>query len=75
MDLLRSRWKFDECFSVDCVGRGGGLVLLWRNDMIVEVLSYSRFHIDVQVCEHNGDKPWRFIGFYGKPYTSKRQES
>ena len=43
--------------------------------MIVEVLSYSRFHIDVQVCEHNGDKPWRFIGFYGEPYTSKRQES
>ena len=47
MDFLRSKWKFDECFSVDCVGREGGLALLWRNDMIVEVLSYSRFHIDV----------------------------
>ena len=41
MEWLRSRWHYDNCFAVDSVGRGGGLALLWMNDVQVEVMSFS----------------------------------
>ena len=32
MEWLRSRWKFDRCFSVEGTGRGGGLAILWMEE-------------------------------------------
>ncbi|XWS30114.1 hypothetical protein CRYUN_Cryun24cG0090300 [Craigia yunnanensis] len=36
------------------------------------MLSFSKFHIDVQV---GSVSPWRFTGFYGHPETQKRKDS
>ena len=49
MEWLRSRWKFDRCFTVDGMGRGGGLALLWMMEAGIEVLSFSKYHIDVKI--------------------------
>ena len=40
----------------------------------MEVLSFSRNHIDAKVGETNGNA-WRFIGFYGNPDANYRDQS
>ena len=75
MDWLRSRWRFDNFFTMDGIGRGGGLGLMWSNETQVEVRSYSKYHIEVVIGEVNDDKRWRFTGFYGEPDTNKRHDS
>ena len=48
MEWLRSRWRFDKCFTVEGIGRGGGLALLWMEEVNIEVMSFSKYHIDVK---------------------------
>lgn len=57
------------------VKRGGGLALLWKNSMKVDLQTYSPRHIDAIVTKEQGNKRWQFMGFYGHPKTCKRRES
>ena len=75
MEWLRSRWKFDCCFTVDGTGRWGGLALLWMMEADIEVLSFSKYHINVKVEAILEGGSWRFIGFHGDLETSKRYKS
>lgn len=47
--LFFNFWKFILGFNgylmVDCEGRSGGLVLLWKNTINMHILQYSKFHI------------------------------
>lgn len=49
-----------------------GLVLFWNNDLIDNLKSYNRTHID---NESTGSREWRFMVFYGEPVRSKRKRS
>ena len=40
---------------MECVGRGGGLALLWMNEALVEVLSFLNMHIDARISDVNSD--------------------
>ena len=82
MEWPRSKWCFENCFTVDSVGRGGGLAffflanggglaLMWMNDAKVNILSYSNNHIDAKIV-HTDRNVWRFIGFYGHPNANLR---
>ena len=76
MEWLRSRWRFNNCVAVESTGRGGGLALLWLNEVKVDVQSFSRHHIDAIIGDGNEERgKWRFTGFYGEPDINKRQES
>ncbi|KAK6163523.1 hypothetical protein DH2020_000387 [Rehmannia glutinosa] len=72
-----NNWKailgYAGIFIVDCVGKKGGLMLLWKEAATVKILSYSEGHIDSQIQEENAI--WRFTGFYGNPEASKRRDS
>ncbi|KAL0444077.1 UNVERIFIED_CONTAM: hypothetical protein Slati_2130400 [Sesamum latifolium] len=59
---------------VPATWRAGGLALLWRKDVLVQLKSYSRNHIDVDVLSKDTVANWRFIGFYGKADTTRRKE-
>ena len=74
MEWLRSKWNFENYFTVNLVGRGGGLALIWMNEVNVDILSYSNSHIDVKIG-HSNRNIWRFIGFYGHPNTNLRDQS
>lgn len=54
---------FDNCFAVDKSGLGGGLALLWNSEVVVEVKSFSKHHIDAVVNFENGTY-WRCTGIY-----------
>ena len=47
------------------VRRGGGLAFLWKTSTGVDVQTYFPCHIDAIVTEEQGNKKWRFTGFYG----------
>ena len=75
MDWLRSRWKFEHFFTVEGVGRAGGLAILWMKEVKVEIVSFSRYHIDVRMRDCGDTNQWRFTRFYGDLETNRRQHS
>lgn len=74
---LRWRLGFPNAFGVNCdAGLGGGLVVMWKNKVNMELKTYSKYHIDMRVTENAGDsRSWRFTGFYGDSKRSQRKES
>ncbi|KAL0355426.1 UNVERIFIED_CONTAM: LINE-1 retrotransposable element O protein [Sesamum radiatum] len=59
--------------GVDSVGKGGGLILLWRKDVEVWLQSFSSHHIDATVKSVDCKDRWRFTGFYGYPEVHNRK--
>jgi len=58
---------------VDCRGKTGGLILLWKSPCVVDIQNYSCNHINA-VIKTSCD-PWKFSGFYGYPEVAKRHYS
>ena len=66
--------NFGNMHVVSKINQGGGLVLLWRVDVQLRVVSSSLNHVDAIINEGR-DNTWRFMGFYGAPETSNRHIS
>ncbi|KAK3219319.1 hypothetical protein Dsin_013289 [Dipteronia sinensis] len=49
LERLLVKAGLDGKLVVDAVGRSDGLCLFWKNSIVVDLLSYSRFHIDVRI--------------------------
>ena len=77
MNRLKFTLGIKNCFGVDRMGLGGGLLLLWNEDWDVTLQSFSAGHIDVLVKIPRGDSHLMFFftGFYGNPTTVLRRES
>ena len=75
MDEINHKLERSQGTIVPSVRRSGGLALLWKESLSVEVQTFSPRHIDVVITEENEKKKRRFTGFYGHPETSKRGES
>ena len=71
-DEIKRKIERQQGLLVPSVRRGGGLALLWKRTMKVDILTYSPRHIDAIVIEEQGKKKWRFTGFYGHLETGKR---
>jgi hypothetical protein len=74
MARIKQKMGFNNMLTVDCVGRSGGLALLWKDEMGIEIINYSRRHIHAKVNQANL-VPWFFTGFYGHPEAQKRCEA
>ncbi|XP_024021734.1 uncharacterized protein LOC112091706 [Morus notabilis] len=73
-ESVKRRCGFHGGFYVDCSGRSGGLMLMWKEEVEVHIQSYSQSHIDCHVRFPHGVW-WRFTGFYGNPSRSDRHHS
>jgi hypothetical protein len=71
VEALASTFGFDHAFAVDSDGRSGGLGIYWNNDISIDVLCYSKYHIDVS-ASGIGVIPWRLTSVYGEAQTSER---
>ena len=71
--VLRN-FDFVNKWVVHSSNRGGGLVLLWKEDIRITVEDSSKYYTDVLV-EKNTPQEWRFTGFYGEPVTNRRHET
>ncbi|XP_074342205.1 uncharacterized protein LOC141679663 [Apium graveolens] len=74
VEELRVKFGFAQCFSVDRVGRSGGLAIFWRNNVNCEVTSYSRNHVNVNFL-NNGAAVWSPSCFYGCPESDRMRTS
>lgn len=66
---------FAGLFVVNPVGRIGGLALLWKEDIALEIYNYSCRHINDIIKYGVGNFIWKFTGFYRYPESAKREES
>ncbi|KAL4361603.1 hypothetical protein GQ457_04G019930 [Hibiscus cannabinus] len=60
---LKYVFKMLGCFTVDFTYACSGLILLWNNNVTVDLLSYSQHHIDVIVTSPT--EKFHFSGIYG----------
>ncbi|KAF7825238.1 ribonuclease H [Senna tora] len=71
MERIKRQLNFDGLITVPCRGRGksraGGLALLWKQEVTIDLQSFSLNHIDVHIKDDSRDLTWRFTGFYGFP--------
>ena len=74
MARIKRKLERQQGLVVPSVQRGGGLALLWKSSLKVDVQTYSPHHIDTIVIEEQENKRWRFTGFYGHPEISKRED-
>ena len=73
---LRRCLGFPNAIVVKSEGPSGGLMLLWRHDVVAAELSKSKSHIDVLLsCDALRITQWRVTGFHGEPRRERRKES
>ena len=53
---------------------GGGLALLWKEEITLDIINFTDNHILAKVVEDDGFV-WHLIGFYGWPEENKKQKS
>lgn len=72
------KFGFPNAFVVDCVGKSGGLALLWKDDVDFEVSSYFPNHIHgrngLGTKGGNWFTHYFLIGVYGHPSTNFRPD-
>ena len=71
LEIIKIRLGFSGKLVVDKVGHSGGICLFWSDNVLVDLLGFSRHHIDVLVSSHNSLR-WRFTGVYGQPNHNLR---
>nr|POE53647.1 hypothetical protein CFP56_36811 [Quercus suber] len=75
MNYVKDRCKIKHGLIVPSKGKSGGLALLWREGITVDVQTYSQSHVDVLVDGGADIEWWHLTGFYGNPDIAKRSES
>ncbi|XP_042964610.1 uncharacterized protein LOC122298825 [Carya illinoinensis] len=75
VEAVKQLIKFDNCLVVDSVGSSGGLAMMWKNSLEVQLINFTRWHISVMVTDKRHNAPWMLTGFYGHPVTSQRKIS
>jgi len=53
---------------------GGGLALIWKAEVQLEVINYTENHILAKVVEDDGFE-WFLMGFYGWPEACQKHKS
>ena len=67
--VCETKLDFEKYFAVDCVGRLGGTVVMWRSMVISSMTSFSHNHVDLMVEDSRGE--WRLTGYYAFPKELK----
>ncbi|KAM3705616.1 hypothetical protein ACJW31_03G093700 [Castanea mollissima] len=75
MEKVRDRLGFVNGLFVPSRGHSGGLALLWKRELNLNIKSFSNFHIDATITEVSFSLEWRITGFYGHPQTHLCHES
>lgn len=76
VDGLRRSLGFANGLGVGSFGRGGGLALLWKDDLVVSLQTLDKMHIDVAILDPvSRMEKWRFTGFYGESRRDFRYRS
>ena len=73
-DKLYSNLPFQKNIIVKYPDLGGGLALLWKNDVAMEVINYTANHVLTKVIEEDGFVRY-LTYFYGWPEAQNEERS
>lgn len=73
-DKLYGELPFKNRIIVNKPNLGGGLALIWKNDVMLELINYTDNHILVKAKEDDGFE-WWLTCFYGWPEVNQRYKS
>ena len=45
IDLIKEKCKLKNCFVVPTIGCSGGLILLWKEELKVDIKTFSQNHM------------------------------
>ena len=65
---------FPNCFVVKYPNAGGGLALLWKGDVQLDMINYTTNHILAKFMEEDGFV-WFLSGFCSWPEASQKVKS
>ena len=71
VEFLSNSLGFNKSFAVSSSGRSGGLCVFWNDSIKLEVVGYSKYHIDV-LANELVDFPARFTFVYGEAQVNER---
>jgi len=76
MDARLDRSGFEKhCGDLSFKNKfGGGLALLWKKEMTLDVINFTDNHILAKVVEDDGFV-WHLTGFYGWPEANEKRKS
>ena len=65
---------YDKSFAVSSSERSGGIGIFWKEEIEVEIIGYSDYHIDVDVKELT-ETQTRITFIYGEAQTQERYKT
>jgi len=68
-EILKRKLGCDHFIIHESDGRSGGLLMLWRKDIVIQNQGVSQYFIDVVI---RGNEEWRLTGIYGEPSWDKK---
>ena len=74
VEQLAEGLGFNKSFAVSSSGRSGGLCIFWNDEIKVQILGYSRYHIDALV-DNMVDIQVRISFVYGEAQVPNRQNT
>ncbi|RYR35233.1 hypothetical protein Ahy_A10g050377 [Arachis hypogaea] len=73
MSRIRRRLNFDKFFCVEPRGLSGGLCLLWKSNINIDVYEWCDNYIKASINLNNVMK-WQGVFVYGNPVFQKRRK-
>ena len=75
MSNIKDKCNMKHSLIVPSEGKSGGLALLWKEGLTMEVQMYSQSYVDALVDGGAGIGWWHLTRFYGNLDTAKRFKS
>ena len=74
MRWVQGELHYDSMLAISCLGRRGGLAMMWNNEVDLHIQTYTQNHIDAFIFKDR-NSPWWITGFYAKPKKQLHHET
>ncbi|XP_042950183.1 uncharacterized protein LOC122282291 [Carya illinoinensis] len=75
VNCIAKTLNFEGCCVSEVVGRSGGLILLWKQKDMLELVNFSKHHFNVLVNDAQCNFKWLLTCFYGHLNTNLRKQT
>ncbi|XVF43854.1 hypothetical protein PTKIN_Ptkin02bG0073400 [Pterospermum kingtungense] len=72
LERIKLLCEMSRCVGVSSEGKSGGLAMLWKEEVDLNLRSLSKHHIDIEVVSGIGNQQWRITRIYGELATQNR---
>lgn len=74
IEEIRVQLQFECFYAVYCIGRNGGIGVLWRLASLCSIVNLTINFVNLDIVDVEKGT-WRLTAFYGCPQRSRRKES